>query len=131
MEINKQMTVAVIGASNNRKKYSNKALRAYLMSGHKVYPVNPKEESVEGIKSYKSILDIEDKIDRATLYVPPQVGIKIIDEIARKGVKELYINPGAESDELVEKAKKLGLNPILACSILAIGMNPDEDIQLM
>ncbi len=131
MENNKQMTVAVIGASNNRKKYSNKALRAYLISGYKVYPVNPKEEIVEGIKSYKSILDIEDDIDRATLYVPPQVGIKVIDEIAKKGVKELYINPGAESDELVEKARKLGLNPILACSILAIGMNPDNDIQLM
>ncbi len=131
MENNKQMTVAVIGASNNRKKYSNKALRAYLISGYKVYPVNPKEEIVEGIKSYKSILDIEEDIDRATLYVPPQVGIKLIDEIAKKGVKELYINPGAESDELVEKARKLGLNPILACSILAIGMNPDNDIQLM
>ncbi len=131
MEDNKQMTVAIIGASNNRKKYSNKALRAYLLSGYKVYPVNPKEEIVEGIKSYKSILDIEDNIDRVTLYVPPQVGIKLMDDIAKKGTKELYINPGAESDELVEKAKKLGLNPILACSILAIGMNPDSDIQLM
>lgn len=131
MENNKQMTVAIIGASNNRKKYSNKALRAYLLSGYKVYPVNPKEEIIEGIKSYRSILEIEDNIDRATLYVPPQVGVKLIDDIAKKGVKELYINPGAESDELVEKAKKLGLNPILACSILAIGMNPDSDIQLM
>jgi len=131
MENNKQKTVAIIGASNNRKKYSNKALRAYLISGYKVYPVNPKEEIVEGIKSYRSILEIEDDIDRATLYVPPQVGIKLIDDIAKKGIKELYINPGAESDELVEKARKLGLNPILACSILAIGMNPDNDLQLM
>ncbi len=113
MEDNKQMTVAIIGASNNRKKYSNKALRAYLISGFKVYPVNPKEDIIEGIKSYKSILDIEDEIDRATLYIPPQLGIKVIDDIAKKGVKELYINPGAESDELVEKAKKTWAKPYL------------------
>lgn len=122
----RQRTVAVIGASNNPKKYSNKAVKAYMLVGYKVYPVNPKEEYVEGLKAYKSILDIEDKIDRATLYVPPQVGIKVIEEIAKKGVDELYINPGAESEELVKRAQELGLKPILACSILAVGMNPNE-----
>jgi len=124
----RQKSVAVIGASNDRSKYGNKAVRAYLTEGYRVYPVNPKEDAVEGLKAYKSILDIEDEIDRATLYVPPAVGIKVIEEIARKGVGELYLNPGSESDELVAKARKLGLNPILACSILAMGINPELDI---
>jgi len=124
----RQKSVAVIGASNDRSKYGNKAVRAYLNEGYRVYPVNPKEDAVEGLKAYKSILDIEDEIDRATLYVPPAVGIKVIEEIARKGVGELYLNPGSESDELVAKARKLGLNPILACSILAMGINPELDI---
>ena len=120
--------MAVIGASNDRTKYGNKALRAYSLSGFKVYPVNPKEETIEGLKSYKSILDIPEEVDRATLYVPPEVGSKVIEEIAKKGVKELYVNPGAESDELVVKARKLGLDPILACSILAVGLDPEIDI---
>ena len=128
MEDNKQKTVAVIGASNNRAKYGNKAVRAYSLIGFKVYPVNPKEKTIEGLKAYKSILDIQEEIDRATLYVPPKVGLKVIEEIAKKGVKELYVNPGAESDELVDKATKLGLNPILACSILAVGLDPEDDI---
>lgn len=123
-----EKTVAVIGASNDRSKYGNKAVRAYLRMGFKVYPVNPKEETVEGLKSYSSILDIPVEIDRATLYVPPKVGMKIIEEIAQKGVGELYFNPGAESDELVEKAHTLGLKPILACSILAVGLDPILDI---
>lgn len=122
-----EKSVAVIGASNDRAKYGNKAVRAYLRSGFKVYPVNPKEETIEGLKSYRSILDIQTEVERASLYVPPKVGLKIIEEIARKGVKELYVNPGAESDELVNKARKLGLNPILACSILAVGLDPMED----
>jgi len=128
LETGKKKTVAVIGASNNRSKYGNKALRAYLLKGFEAYPVNPKEKTVEGLKAYRSILDIPGEVDRATLYVPPKVGMMIIEEIAKKGVKELYINPGAESDELVEKARTLGLKPILACSILAVGMDPSLDI---
>jgi hypothetical protein len=128
MEVSDQKTVAVIGASNDRRKYGNKAVRAYILTGYKVYPVNPKEDTIEGMKAYKSILDIPDDIDRATLYVPPGVGMKIIQEIAEKGVKELYFNPGSESDELIEKAKNLGLKPILACSILAVGIDPELNI---
>ena len=128
METSKQKSVAVIGASNDRSKYGNKAVRAYLLNGFKVYPVNPKEETIEGLKAYKSILEIPEEVDRATLYVPPKVGLKVIEDIAEKGVKELYFNPGSESDELVEKARKLGLNPILACSILAVGLDPEIDI---
>ena len=128
MEHSKQKSVAVIGASNDRSKYGNKAVRAYLLKGFRVYPVNPKEETVEGLRAYKSILDIREEVDRATLYVPPRVGLKIVGEIAGKGVKEFYINPGAESDELVDKARELGLKPVLACSILAIGLNPELDI---
>ena len=128
MKSHSQKSVAVIGASNDRTKYGNKAVRAYLRSGFRVYPVNPKEETVENLRAFKSILDIPEEVDRATLYVPPEVGLKIIQEIAQKGVKELYVNPGAESDELVEKAKQLGLNPILACSILDIGLDPVLDI---
>jgi predicted CoA-binding protein len=128
--LEKQKTVAVIGASSDRKKYGNKAVRAYEIIGFKVYPVNPSEDEIEGLKTYKSILDIPDEIDRATMYVPPKVGLKIIEDIAKKGVKELYFNPGSESDELVDKAEKLGLKPILACSILAVGLEPEKDIRL-
>lgn len=128
METSKQKSVAVIGASKDRSKYGNKAVRAYLLNDFKVYPVNPKEETIEGLKAYRSILEIPEEVDRATLYVPPKVGLKVIEEIAEKGVKELYFNPGSESAELVEKARKLGLNPILACSILAVGLDPELDI---
>jgi len=128
MEGSKPESVAVIGASNDRTKYGNKAVRAYSLSGFRVYPVNPREETIEGLRAYKSILDIPGEVDRATLYVPPEVGLKVVEEIAEKGAKELYINPGAESDELMDKARKLGLNPILACSILAVGLDPEIDI---
>ena len=111
--------VAIIGASNDRSKYGNISVRTHLSAGYDVFPINPKETEVEGLKVYKSVSEIPVALDRVSLYVLPQIGIKLIDEIAKKGTKELYLNPGTESDELIEKARSLGLNVIAACSITA------------
>jgi len=118
--------VAVVGASNDRSKFGNKAVRAYLQQGYDVYPVNPKEETIEGLTCYKSVLDVPAELDRITVYLPPVVGVKILDEIAAKGAKEVWLNPGAESDEVVQRATALGLRPIVACSILGVGQDPEQ-----
>jgi predicted CoA-binding protein len=117
-------TVAIIGASSDRSRYANKAVRAFVRQGYTVIPIHPKETEVEGLKAYRSVLDVPVAIDMASLYVAPAVGVRIIEEIARKGITQLWVNPGAESPELVEKARGLGLDPIVACSILGIGESP-------
>jgi predicted CoA-binding protein len=117
-------TVAVIGASRERGKYGNRAVRAYQRQGWTVYPVNPNEPEVEGLPTFRSITDIPGPVDRATIYVPPQVGLGLLAAIKAKGVGELFVNPGAESDELIAEAQRLGLDPIMACSIVDIGERP-------
>jgi uncharacterized protein len=111
-------TVAIVGASADRSKFSNKSIHAHLRAGYDVYPVNPQEEMIEGLKCYKSVLDIPATLDRISLYLPPAVGVKVLDEIAKKGCKELWVNPGAESSELMQKAETLKLNTIYACSYM-------------
>lgn len=120
-------SIAIIGASPDRAKFGNKAVRIYAGQGYTVYPVNPKVETIEGHKAYKSINDVpEQKLDRVSVYLPPAVGLQVIGDIAKKQVGELWLNPGAESDELIEKAGRLGLNVIAACSIVNVGTDPDE-----
>ena len=116
--------VAVIGASNNRSKFGNRALRAFRRQGYTVIPINPNEAQVEGLKTYRSVLDVPGPIDMASLYVQPEVGEHVIGEIARKGIAEVWLNPGAESDALIARARALDIQPIVACSIVAIGRNP-------
>jgi predicted CoA-binding protein len=116
--------VAVIGASSNRQKFGNRAVRAFLQQGFTVIPINPHETEVEGLKAYASVLDVPGPVDMASLYVPPEIGEQLIGEIARKGIGEVWLNPGAESDELIARARALQIQPIVACSIVAIGENP-------
>jgi uncharacterized protein len=117
-------TVAVIGASSNRSKYGNKALRAFEHQGYRVIPINPHEREVEGHKAYASVLDVPDPIDVATVYVPGHVGLKVVDELAKRGIAEVWLNPGADEPEVVARARELGLKTIQACSIIAIGESP-------
>jgi uncharacterized protein len=117
-------SVAVIGASSAPHKFGNKAVRAYLRQGWTVYPVNPTETTVEGLRVYPSLDDIPGPVDRVSIYVPPSIGETLLDAIKAKAPKELFINPGAESDALIARAEALGLNPIQACSIVDIGERP-------
>lgn len=118
-------TIAIIGASGDRRKYGNKAVRAYLAEGYTVYPVNTNEATIEGLQVYRSVADIPGEIERVSLYLHPEAGLTVLDDIVNKRPKEVFLNPGSESPELVARARALGLNVIAVCSILAIGQIPD------
>ena len=116
--------VAVIGASNDRRKFGNRAVRAFLRQGHTVIPINPNERDGEGLRAYASVLDVPGQIDMASFYVQPDVGERVIAEVAQKGIAEVWLNPGCDSDEVIARARGLGITPTVACSIVAIGENP-------
>ena len=118
-------TVAILGASDDRSKYGNKAVRAYRDQGWEVFPIHPSLTEVEGIPAYPDLDAVPvERLDRVSFYVPPRIGLKLIDAVARKPAAEVWLNPGSESPELAARAEALGLNVIQACSILDIGQQP-------
>jgi predicted CoA-binding protein len=119
-------TVAIIGASNNRRKFGNKAVRAYQQQGYTVYPVNLSEPDIEGLPAYRNVKDVPVRPDLVSVYVPPGQLLKVLPDIASKGCDELWLNPGTESAEALSVARRLGLNVIQACSILGAGVSPHE-----
>jgi len=96
----KNTTIALIGASNNRNKYGNKIYRDLKSKNYHVIPINPKEKLIEGDKAYSSIEEMETLPDIANFVVPPPVAMKIAQHIAKLGIKHLWFQPGSESEEL-------------------------------
>ena len=117
-------TVAVLGASRDRTKFGNKAVRAFLQQGFTVYPVNPKETEIEGLPCFRTVTDVPVRPYRVSVYLPPSVLFGLLPTIAARGCDELWLNPGSESDVVVAEAERLGLTVIQACSIVAIGVSP-------
>ncbi|TWT85564.1 hypothetical protein Pla123a_03710 [Posidoniimonas polymericola] len=120
-------TAAILGASSNRSKYGNKSVRAHQRQGYEVYPVNPKGGQIEGLTTYCTLADVPvESLDRISVYLPPDVTLGLLEEIAAKGCREFWLNPGADAPEVVERAEALGLHPIVACSIVDLGISPGD-----
>jgi hypothetical protein len=117
-------SVAIIGASADRNKFGNKAVRAFASRGFQVFPVNSTADEIEGLPVFKTIAEVPVRPDLVSLYLPPPLTLRVLPEIAAKGCDELWLNPGTESDAVLAEAARLGLNVIQACSIVGIGVSP-------
>jgi uncharacterized protein len=114
---------AVVGASSNRSKYGNKVLRCYIQNGLSVYPVNPKEREIEDIMCFPNLGSLPEQINSVSVITPPIVSGRIVGEATKAGVRNLWLQPGAESSEAVEAAEEAGLNVIAGgpCVLVVLG----------
>ncbi len=116
--------VAIVGASSDRRKFGNKAVRSFRAQGYTVIPIHPSAEEIEGEKAYASVVDYLGQIDEVSVYVPAEIGMSVLEDIAQKQIPIVWLNPGADEPQVVTKAHALGLKPRVACSILGIGDSP-------
>lgn len=120
-------TVAVLGASADREKFGNKSVRAHLKQGYDVFPINPKGGEIEGLTVYTSLTDVPvEHLTRVSVYLPPHIAITVLADVVAKGCDEFWLNPGSDSEEVVEAARAQGLEPIVACSIVDLGITPHD-----
>lgn len=119
--------IAVIGASADRSKFGNKCVRAYALRGYEVFPIHPREQRIEGWPVFRSVRDIPvPRLDLVSIYLPPAVGLTILDDLTHKLIGEVWFNPGADAPEVLSRARELGLPVVVGCSILAAGISPSE-----
>jgi predicted CoA-binding protein len=113
----------VVGASNKPHKYGNKVLRCYLQNRHKVIPVNPVAKEIEGLPCVASVSDLPGDVSSLSIITPPQVTEEVVDLAIAKGVRNLWMQPGAESDAAVAAAEAAGLNVIAdgSCLLVVLG----------
>lgn len=103
---------AVVGASQDRSKYGNKVLRVYQQNAMEAIPVNPKADEVEGAKAYPNLASIPGEIHGLSIITPPPVTERVVSEAIEKGIKHIWMQPGAESDAAILAAEAAGMNVI-------------------
>jgi predicted CoA-binding protein len=97
---NKSNSIALIGSSNDPRKYGNKILLDLTKKGYTVYPVNKKEKQIEGLKAYKNIEMLEEIPSIINFVIPPDEGLVVTRDLVEKGYDNFWYQPGAESDEI-------------------------------
>ncbi len=115
----KNKKIAVVGVSSNPNKYGYKIFKDLIENEYEVYGINPKLKELFNQTIYPSLKDIPQKIDTLIMVVPPQITEKIVDECIELGIKEIWFQPGSESEKAIEKAKKNGIKTITACFMVS------------
>lgn len=114
---------AVVGASADRSKYGNKVLRCYQMHGLEAVPVNPKEKSIEGVDCVASVLQLTDDVESLSVITPPQVTEQVVEQAIVRGIRNIWMQPGAESQAAVDRCRESGVNVIAdgSCLLVVLG----------
>ena len=103
---------AVAGASRDRSKYGNRVFLALLASGRTAFPLNPSAPEVEGHTAYSSIADLLKVPESLSIITPPSVTRQVVQQAIAAGVKNIWMQPGAEDSQASQLARKAGLNVI-------------------
>lgn len=113
----------VAGASNNRTKYGNKVLRCYMQHNFKVYPINPNEPVIEGLTAVSSIIELPSEVQSISVVTPPPITEKIVKQAIAKGIKNIWMQPGAESTASIAECQLHGINVIAGgpCILVHLG----------
>ena len=113
----------VVGASSNRDKYGNKVLRCYQQRGRTVIPVNPREKSIEGLACVASVADLPATVTSISVITPPAVTERVVDAAIAHGIRNIWMQPGAESAAAVAACEAQGINVIAdgSCLLVVLG----------
>ncbi len=113
----------VVGASSDRSKFGNRVLRCYQEHGKRAIPVNPKEKEIEGTACVVSVAELPDDVTSISIITPPAVTDKVVEQAAAKGIRNVWMQPGAESPRAVAFCREHGINVIAdgSCILVVLG----------
>ena len=112
-----------VGASVDRAKFGNQVLRCYLTHGKHVVPVNPKEASIEGIACVPRVDDLPAEVTSLSIITPPHITEQVVEAAIAHGIRNIWMQPGAESAVAIQRCQQAGVNCIAdgTCILVVLG----------
>lgn len=115
----------VAGASTHRYKFGNKVLRCYMEHGYSVVPVNPEAQEIEGINCVASVAELPADVEALSIITPPHITHEVVKQALEKGIKHIWMQPGAEEPEAISLCHEHGINIIAdgSCILIELGFS--------
>ncbi len=126
-EMLNKKTWAVVGVTDKKEKFGYKIFKKLIEHGYETYGVNPKYDSIDGEKIYPALKSVPKKVDVVDVVVPPKITLNLLDEIHELGIENVWFQPGTYDEEVVEKAKKLGLKIVYDDCVYARLVEKEKD----
>lgn len=117
---------AVVGASQDRSKYGNKVLRVYMQNKFDVVPINPTAAEVEGLAAYPDLASAPGEFDGVSIITPPKITERVVGDALARGIKNIWMQPGAESASAIEAARAAGANVIAGGPCILVSLRYHE-----
>lgn len=111
---------AVIGASEKHTSYGHKITKKLMSHGFTTIPVAKGYEEVNGVKAYASLLDYDGEIDVVDFVVNPRIGLHVLDDVIKKGIKKIVLQPGTVSEAVIDKAKANNIEVLEGCVLVML-----------
>jgi predicted CoA-binding protein len=103
---------AVAGVSTKPEKFGNKIFKCYQKKGYRVIPIHPVEKEIEGVPCVASVAELPPEVVSISVVTPPAVTEKLVMSAAAKGIRNIWMQPGAESPTAVAFCEQQGINVI-------------------
>ena len=118
--------VAVLGASRNRQRYANRAVRALQQHGYDVIPINPAHDAIEGLPVVPDLAALQRQVHTLTVYVGPRHIAPLIDDIVAARPRRVILNPGTESEALEHALDEHAIPYLEACTLVLLATGQFE-----
>ena len=113
-----QPALALVGLSRSGKKFGNLAFRELAAKGYRVYPIHPAAETIDGAHCYHRFSDLPEPVDAMLVVVPPAAALNAVRQAAAAGIHHIWLQQGAESPEVLEACRELGLDVVAGECVL-------------
>ena len=110
MKYNQKTKIAVVGVSKNPQKYGYKIFKDLLDNSYNVTGLSRKGGEILGEKIYKSLLELDEKPELVIFVLRPNIGFLVLKQIQKLGISNVWLQPGASSEEMVDYSKENKIN---------------------
>jgi uncharacterized protein len=103
---------AVAGVSRDPKKFGHQMFKDLRKKGMEVVPVNPRADTIDGVKCYSSVTELPADIRGVIFMTPKEETLSVARETIAHGIKDLWIQQGAETKSMIAELEKENINLI-------------------